>query len=84
MLLKRFVPLLLSLSLGMALAACGTKDATESAPPVSLPPAAATPTPTPEPTPTPIPAITQVGLDEAVASCLYTQIPESRINTELF
>ncbi len=22
--------------------------------------------------------------DEAVASCLYTQIPESRINTELF
>ena len=24
------------------------------------------------------------GADEAVASCLYTQIPESRINTELF
>ena len=24
------------------------------------------------------------GSDEAVASCLYTQIPESRINTELF
>lgn len=67
MLLKRFVPLLLSLSLCVALAACGTEGATESAPPVSLPPAAATPTPTPEPTPTPIPAITQAGLDEAVA-----------------
>ena len=26
----------------------------------------------------------EVVLDEEVASCLYTQIPESRINTELF
>lgn len=26
----------------------------------------------------------RLGLDKAAASCLYTQIPESRINTELF
>lgn len=28
--------------------------------------------------------MTKLSRDEAVASCLYTQIPESRINTELF
>ena len=28
--------------------------------------------------------VDQSYLEEAVASCLYTQIPESRINTELF
>ena len=31
-----------------------------------------------------VPDLQVVLADDAVASCLYTQIPESRINTELF
>ena len=64
---KRMIPLLLSLGLGLSLAACGSQDVTTAIPSASPAPAVATPTPTPEPTPTPIPAITQVGLEEAVA-----------------
>lgn len=67
MLSKRFVPFLVSLSLGLTLAACGSQDVTTAIPSASPAPAVATPTPTPEPTPTPIPAITQAQLEEAVA-----------------